>query len=340
MPTVILLAIAYQIQNLKIRYLFFILAVANVIFNIFHHGWVQEIYSVVIVLLLYSLNPLFLNWWGKRNARNNPSSFLQFMNETYQVAKYNKLRILCLMTIWVASAVGIYYYTNYTGYSLLSAILAIFISIYVFQQLFYSLLSPEWFLHDINTGYVFLGVFASWMISAIMFEKLDADFLLPMILTGIICLLGIYFARGSTRFLVPGCSVILADIIWQVIRYFQNNASLTPEFIITESILIVAMLIGLVWLLKKPSVMPIIYLAIFQLFRFTAFVYQGVDRAIGETLTTPEVTYYILYLVCWMYIVPLIFMFKGLMQQPVNTLLGHRSPKRRHSEDALLSPTE
>lgn len=315
MPTIILLAIAFQIQNLKGRYLFFALATANVIYNILHHAWVQEVYSAIIVLLLYTLNPLFLNWWENRNSRNNPSSMRQFASDTYQIAKYNKLRIVFWMMMWGASIAGIHFYSNYTEYSLLAWIVGIFISIYIFKQLFYSMLPPEWFLHDINTGYVFLGVFSAWGISEIMLEKLGAEFVSPMLIAAVICILGIYFARGAVRFLVPGCTVILTDIIWQVVRYFQDGMTLTPQFIITECILISAMLIVLVWLIKNPGILPIVYLAIFQLFRFTAFVYQGVNKVVVDSLTTPEVTYYILYLVCWMYIVPLLFLFKGVMQQ-------------------------
>ncbi len=215
---------------------------------------------------------------------------------------------------------GIVYYTQNTGYTLLGWLVAICVTVYIFKNLFYSILPPEWFLHDINTGYVFLSVFTAWIVSAIMFQKLGDSFIVPMLLTAAGSLIGIFFTKGNTRFFVPGCAIIIADIIWQVIRYSQSGMTFSPQFVATEIILITAILIGLRWLILKPNILPIAYLALFQLFRFSAFTYQAIDRSISDMLTAHEVTYYILYLVCWMYIVPLIFWFSAVMQRDQKNL--------------------
>lgn len=320
LPTLLFLVIAYQLQNKKGRYFFLALALANLIFNIFNHTWVQEIYSGVIALLLYTLNPFFLSWWHKRNFRNNPSSFTQFVKDTFLIAKHNKFEIFSWLGALILAIAAICFFTGYTGNALLGWLMAIFIGIYILKKLFYAMLPPEWFLHDVSTGYVFLAVFIAWGVSDLMLQKLGTNFILPMCLAALFCLIGFHYIRDNKRYLIPGCALVLADIGWQIVRFIQNNPTLTPQDLLTEVLLIVAMLIGLIWLLKKPGILPIIYLALFQLFRFTAFTYQAIDRITYETLTTPEVTYYILYLVCWMYIVPLIFWFNGLIQQKPNCI--------------------
>lgn len=319
MPTLIFLAIAYQIQNKKWRFLFLTLAAVNLIFNICNHAWLQEFYSATIIILLFMLNPYFVVWWQNRNMRNNPLSFRIFLNETYLIAKLNKLKLFYWFSALVVSIVAVVLYTRYTGYILLGWLLAIFLIIYISKKLFYSILSPEWFLHDVNTGYVFLSIIISWAVAYLMDQQLGDNFITPMTLAVIICLIGFHQIRSSTHFLIPGCALILSDIIWQVIRHIQNDMGYTPQVVTAECVLISAMLVGLIWLIKKPGIPPIAYLALFQLFRFSSFAYQAIYNAISNALSAPEVTYYILYLVSWMYIVPLLFWLIGLMHQEPET---------------------
>ncbi len=93
MPTLILLAIAYQIQNIKWRYLFLTLTAISFISNFYYKMWLQELYSVVIVVLLFMLTPYFSRWWQKRNDRNNPDSFWDFAKDIFLLAKYNKYKL-------------------------------------------------------------------------------------------------------------------------------------------------------------------------------------------------------------------------------------------------------
>ena len=291
MPTLIFLAIAYQIQSKKWRFLFLALAALNLIFNIYNHAWLQEFYSATIIILLFMLNPHFLVWWKKRNMRNNPVSFRVFLTETYLIAKLHSLKLLYWISALIVSIAAVFFYTQYTGYILLGWLLAVFLVIYISKKLFYSILSPEWFLHDINTGYVFLSVVISWAIAYLMDQQLGTNFITPMILAVIICLVGFYFLRSKTHFLVPGCALVLSDIIWQIIRHIQHDMVYTPQIVTAECVLVIAMLVGLVWFIKKPGVPPIAYLALFQLFRFSAFAYQAVYNAISHSLSAPEVTY-------------------------------------------------
>jgi len=315
MPTIVFLTIAYQIQALKWRYLFLVLAAVNLIFNFVNHAWLLELYSATTITILFMLNPHFLNWWQKRNDRNNPDSFKQFAITTFLITKHNKFQLFYWVTALVVSIVAVCLYAGYTGYALLAWLLAIFLVLYIVKNLFYSILPPEWFLHDINTGYVFLSVFLSWGAAYLIISEVGTNFIKPMILAVLFCLIGFSLIRHNTRYLMPGCALILADIVWQIFRYIQDDLGYTAPIITTGCVLIVAMLIGLIWLVKKPGILPIAYLTLFQLFRFSGFTYQAVDRVTSNELSSAEVTYYLLYLVCWMYIVPLLFWFIGLSQR-------------------------
>ncbi|MEO8401383.1 MAG: hypothetical protein ABI597_06230 [Gammaproteobacteria bacterium] len=326
MPSLIFLTIAYQVENKKWRYFFLALAAANLLFNLSNRTWLQEIYSLTTVVLLLMLTPYFFAWWQNRNNRNNPTSLWQFLRDTYLIAKYNKFRVLSWMTVLIISLGGVYYYTEYTGYTLLSWLLTIFITLCICKKIFYFILPPEWFLHDINTGYVFLSVFIACCTAYLMELELGTNFIIPMLLAVAFSMIGFLVHRKS-RYFIPGCALILADIFWQIIRFIENGITYTPQVFITDMVLIAAILIGLWWLIKKPGILPITYLALFQLFRFSAFTYQAVDRVTSTNISTEGITYYILYLVCWMYIAPLLFWFIGLAQQEPNS----SQPTEKHA---------
>lgn len=114
---------------------------------------------------------------------------------------------------------------------------------------------------------------------------------------------------------MPGCSLILADIGWQMFKFMKENLPIPPEMLLTQAILICAMLIGLVWLIKKPGVFPILYLILFQLFRLSGFISQALDRLVHDQLSNVDVMYYILYLICWMYIAPFLLWLVALKNQ-------------------------
>ena len=315
MPTVIFLTIAFQIQNIRWRYLFLVLASINLIANIYNDAWVRDLYSTVIVMMLFLITPCFSSWWGSRNARSNPDSFWQLAKETCLVAKHNKFKLIFWILFLIGTIYAAYWYVEYTGGLLLGWLLSFFLILFVLNNVLNLILPPEWFLHDINTRYVYVSLFIAWLVSYLIFQKLGIYFIVPMLFTVVFTLIGLYRVRhDAIRFLIPGCAVILADIAWQVIRFARSETGNTLGFTITVCILTVAIVIGLIWLLKRPGIFPIIYLMLFQLFRFSGFLYQGMNRLATNELTMHEFGLYILYLVCWMYLVPLVFWFVGLMQ--------------------------
>lgn len=314
MPTLIFLVIAFQIQNIKWRYLFITLTAICFVFNVYHGLLTQEIYSWIMLMLLFMLTPYFSLWWQKRNARNNPVSFWDFVKDTYLVARLNKYKLLFWILFLVVSITGVFFFAGFTNEALLSWLLAVFILIFGLKKLFRLILPPEWFLHDINTNYVFLSVLIAYWSSNLINNKLSANFIIPAILVAVICVTALFLIRKNTRYLIPGCALILADILWQCVRLIQNNSGYPPSFILTMIVLVITMLIGLVWLIKKPGVLPIAYLALFQLFRFSNFTYEAMGHVIANDLSLYEVTAYAIYLVCWMYIVPLLFWMIGLIQ--------------------------
>ncbi len=319
MPTLIFLAIAYQVESKKWRYLFLILAGINFLVNLYYQAGVEEFYSLCVAILFAMLTPYFAVWWENRNNRNNPSSFWQFLKETYLIATHNKLRLVSWIAALVISMVSVHYYTNYTNYTLLGSLLAVFLVLYILKKLFFSILPPEWFLHDINTGYVLLSACSAWALSYLIKLEVGNNFILPMLFAVIFASLGFSLVHQKTRYFVPGSALILADMAWQLVRYVQNGIIYTPALIITDIVLIVTMLVGLRWLIKKPGILPIVYLSLFQLFRFSAFSYQAIDHVASADFSVAEVTYYVLYLVCWMYIAPLLFWFVGFAQLKVDS---------------------
>ncbi len=330
MPTLILLTIAYQIQNIKWRYLFLLLTAISFVANFYHEMWLQEIYSIVVAMLLFMLTPDFARWWQKRNDRNNPVSFWNFAKETMLLAKYNKYKLFFWVVFLTVSITAICFYTGYTNEALLGSLLVVFILIYGLKNLFSLILPPEWFLHDVSTEYTFFTVFIAYWLADLITQKLGFEFLLPMLLAATLCLAGFFLVQKNNRYLIPGCALILADILWQLLRLIQNNDTYTHSFITTVIVLVLAMLIGLLWLIKKPGVFPIVYLALFQLFRFSTFTYEATDHAISNDLSLSEASDYILYLVCWMYIVPMLFWIVGLKQlQYGGTSVEHHADREK-----------
>ncbi len=314
MPTIVFLTIAYQIQNLKWRYLFFALSAISFIYNLYYKLWTQEIYSVTTAMVLFMLTPHFSQWWQKRNERGNPSSLWDFAREAWLLTKYNKYKLFFWISFLIVSITGICFYTGFTNQALLGSLLAGFCIVYGLKNIFCLILPPEWFLHDVSTEYIFLSVFIAYLLSDYISQKLSVHFTLPMIIVALTCLVGFILVKKTNRYLIPGCALIFADIVWQLIRLMQENNIYSSSFITTVCILVVTMLIGLIWLIKKPGVMPILYLVLFQLFRFSTFSYEAIERANSNDLSVPEASDYMLYLVCWMYIVPLLFWIIGLRQ--------------------------
>lgn len=323
MPTLLFLAIAYQIENIKWRYLFLTISAINLIFNIYQHKIIQEFYSAAIITLLFLMTPYFATWWRNRNNRNNPNSFKEFALDTYLIAKHNKLHCVMWISFLAVSILGACIYTGYTGDVLLGCLLLIFLLLYGLKKLLHSILPPEWFLHDINTGYVFLSVFITWALSYLLFQKLGTIFIMPMIFSVILAIVGFYSVHRTSRYLVPGCAILLADIVWQVVRMMQESISYQPEVITTQAVLIIAIILGTVWLMRKPSILPVAYLALFQLIRFAGFVFQALQSFKSQDLAVVEVMYYFLYLVCWMYIAPLLFWLIGFMHQDHKLTQAH-----------------
>lgn len=325
MPTLIFLAIAFQIQNINWRRFFLLVAAANFIFNIYHHSVIKDFYSAVLVMLLFMLTPYFLSWWDKRNSRNNPVSFLQFVEQTLLISKHHLLKLIGWIIFLVVSIALVCWYTGYTGYVLLGWLLAVFLLLFSLKNIFHLMLPPEWFLHDDSTRYVYLSILIGWAGSWLIYQKIGVNFMIPMVFTVIFSFIWLCFARNTHRYLISGSVIILADIAWQIVRFVQSGTGNTPQVIVTECVLIAAMLYGLIWLLRKPGLLPLIYLALFQLFRFSGFTYQAIDRISHNELSAEEVTYYMIYLVCWMYLVPLLFLFIGLQQQkPVEVKRDNR----------------
>jgi len=337
MPTLIFLAIAYQLQNIKWRYLFWVLTALSFISNLYYKLWTLEIYSVVIVMLLFMLTPHFSRWWKKRNERNNPVSFRNFAKETLLLAKYNIYKLLFWIVLLTVSITAIYFYTRFTDQVLLGTLLTVFFLVYGLKNIFFLILPPEWFLHDVNTEYTFLSIFAAYWLSNLISHKMGSQFTLPMIMAAISCLAGFFLLHKNSRYLMPGCALVFADIIWQIFRLIRENDTYSSSFIMTVFILVMTMVIGLIWLVKKPGVMPIVYLALFQLFRFSTFSYEAIERAISNDLSLSEASDYTLYLVCWMYIVPLLFWMIGLRQieNSGNSSVKHRSVRENKRFEAL-----
>ncbi len=325
MPTLIFLAIAYQVQTIKWRYLFLVLTAVSLISNLYYKRWTQEIYSVVIVMLLFMLTPHFSRWWQKRNERNNPSSFWSFLKETWLLANYNKSKLFFWIFFLIVSITAICFYMGLTNQALLGGLLVVFVLIYGLKNLFSLIMPPEWFLHDVNTEYVFLSVLIAYWLSDFISQKLSFQFTLPMTIAAIVCLAGFFWVRTSSRYLIPGCALVLSDIIWQLLRLIQDNEAYSNSLAMTVFFLVITMLIGLIWLIKKPGMMPIVYLTLFQLFRFSTFSYEATERAISNDLSVSEASDYMLYLVCWMYIVPLLFWMIGFkqIQSTENKTLEH-----------------
>ncbi|HSW93279.1 MAG TPA: hypothetical protein VLJ15_02865 [Gammaproteobacteria bacterium] len=314
MPTLIFLAIAYQIQNIKWRSFFIVLTAASFIFNLYDGMWPQEVYSLVIVMLLFMLTPHFSRWWQKRNERNNPDSFLNFAKDAWLLTKYNKYDLLFWVFFLILSITAVCFYTGLTNQILLGNLLAVFLLIYGFKNLFFVILPPEWFLHDANTEYTFFSVFIAWWLSHLIAQKMGVQFTLPMIMAAVTCLGGFYLVKKNNRYLMPGCALVFADLIWQLLRLIQESDTYSSSLITTVLILVITLLIGLIWLIKKPGIMPIVYLTLFQLFRFSTFSYEATENAVANNLSVSEASDYTLYLVCWMYIVPLLFWIVGSRQ--------------------------
>jgi hypothetical protein len=281
------------------------------------------------------LTPYFSRWWQKRNARNNPNSFWEFVKETYLVAKHNKFKLLFWIFFLILSITGVVYFAGFTGEALLSWLLIVFLLIFGLKHLFRLVVPPEWFLHDINTGYVFLSVLIACWLGNLISQKLSADFIIPMTLVAAACFAGFFLERRKySRYLIPGCALVLADIIWECLRLIQDNAGYTPNLILTVVVLVIAMLIGLFWFIKKPGVMPIAYLMLFQLFRFSNFTNESIYHAIAKELSLTEATNYAIYLVSWMYIAPLLLWMIGLRLLQANENVSPQH--RRRSMDKLL----
>lgn len=335
MPTLIFLATAYQIQNIKWRYLFLILTAISFIWNIYHNMWIQEVYSFMIAMLLFMLTPHFARWWQKRNDRNNPISFWNFANETFLLAKLHKYQ-LCFWIVFLGVIItAICFYTGFTNEILLGSLLAAFSLIYGFKNLFTLILPPEWFLHDISTEYTFLSVFIAYWLSDLISQKLGSQFILPLIIAVSFCLVGFLLVRKNNRYLIPGCMLVFADLVWQLVRLIQENNNYSSSLITTVFVLVLALIIGLIWLVKNPGVMPIIYLTLFQLFRFSTFSYEAIERSVSNDLSVSEASEYTLYLVCWMYIVPLLFWIVGLRQIASAEISDHHSTRVNKSFENL-----
>lgn len=311
MPTIIFLAIAFQLQNKNWRYFFLFLAAANIIVNIFIGRWTLDFYAAVSAFLLCLLTPKFLPWWQQRDSRGVLSgNWAAIIKHLFD----QKFEILFWAAAFVIVWVAIYAYWDFTGHIILGWIAGLCVSVYIVKKFLVAIIPPQFIFQEKSTRYVGLVVLISWIASVLIYRDLNGHFVMPTIIALLLGLGGMYLVRGNTRFLVPGCALVLADLFWQIIRFIRNNDLFTYQVLSSEIIIVVAMLIGVAWMFKKPGVLPIVFLMLFQLFRFSAFTYQAIDRASVATLTTPEVTFYMVYLVCWMFITPMVLLFVGTWQ--------------------------
>ncbi len=109
-------------------------------------------------------------------------------------------------------------------------------------------------------------------VGAVLIGTVGTHFVFPALLVVLFGLIVGKCVKGPRSFLVPAAAIYFADAGWQltkIVRYYDLLTLTDIVPIVTFAILIV---IGVIWLIKKPGKYPILYLSILQVSSFMTSV--------------------------------------------------------------------
>jgi hypothetical protein len=168
-------------------------------------------------------------------------------------------------------------------------------------------------LYDRIKRYFIIAGLISWILGAVIFGLFKTTFTIPALFTIGFCVILSVLIRGEKRFLIPGVSIILADYVWRTIDLsFLMHVPISA--IISEIGLGILMLIGIIWLMKKPGLWPILLLSLILLYRTVTMLDVMLHESFIYSISFFQVFMICGFLFCWMLVFPLVLWGVGMRE--------------------------
>jgi len=303
-------------------YFLFFFAAVNLLDNIFNNVtppafWPCDLYTTASAITFYLLTPNFLAWWKACWAEQEPI----LSPEQKNIQKKYRRKVFLLLGLYILAIIILT--PTIPEPSLLLFLMATGLFILLLGGLFIFYKKKGLFIpvsSNKNTQYVFMTAFLSWIIGFIVFILFGFEFALPALLVILISLILSYFIRGNSRFLIPGISIISADYGWRFLNLiiYSNaipaNANLS-DIIIAKLALGITILLGIIWLVKRPGVLPILFLTIISIYRYASITFFIFSGTYATEMSKSQLTSIVIFLSFWIIIAPLLFWFLGIRER-------------------------
>lgn len=319
-PSIFFLLMGFLIPTNKTKWLFFGLFFFNIFSNIYYGWWSADVYTTGTFILLCMLNPYFIDWWKHRLDPTSPMNLNMKSPNKNLIKQYRITIVIFAVTFALLFCIASYLSESFEDNQniILSSCLIIAMivaAIYIFiAKLNGKLVNPDVnappAVKDKKLSYVFNVLFAAWPIGYLIYYVLNIHFILPTILVLILCVLLSLFIKDSTRYLIPGVVVLLADFGWRLINIFFYASSVPLTYIISEIVLAIAILAGVIWLLKKPGYSPILFLGAIVLFRYIMVMHHLFSQ-LSTFYTVKQDIMVGSFLTCWVLLAPIILWLVG-----------------------------
>lgn len=130
--------------------------------------------------------------------------------------------------------------------------------------------------------FIILAAFFSWLIGE-LFYFMGTHWLVPAVSIIVIGLTAGYFVTNNKKYLIPAITVYCADVIWSGVKLYRVYADIGTIQLLYGCADVLLMIIGIIWLILKPSLKSIIYLTIISFIYLLHFSLNMLVPAISST---------------------------------------------------------
>lgn len=325
-PTLFFLLIADIVKNRKWQYGLIVVAICNLVLNIHEGTWAGDYYTTGVAVLLFLLNPFYLDWWNKRAI---PEA-VQNHHITAAVDEKSKRQYILEIIGWVIAVilfgmvipalVPIDYSELVMSFGLLILISAAYLIGKMRKKSKKNITFS--FIFDQDTRYAAYALFASWILGVVIYAVMTRYFVLVTTVTIVTSLLISYFIRGNSRFFAPAIAIIVADFVWRAVNILISGGMTLPYVLHVELVSVILITAGSYWLLKRPGILPIFFLSLLQMHHLIDAIYSMLSQASYFNVTIQNLTVFLIFSACWMLILPIMLLFLGWQSSEIKIQNG------------------
>ena len=310
-PALFFVFIVLIMQGKPAKVVAAILAALTLFYNIEDGWWAADLYTLSFVVLVFLQSPHFVEYWHNYSYKAQSSKAVK---PTATQIKHYRIMVFIMDCSFLFPLLGFYNlsYPDYTNLLILgSGVLAFILGTTYLIIANQGSKRVAGTAADKSLGCTVLAIFATWPLAFLTLELARNIFVIPAVLMIVLGALAIYGLRGNMRYLAAGSIAVLSDYLWRVGVALFYAPSLQTSMISMQVITGAAIIGGLIWLLKKPGLMPLLFLTLIIASRYFIVMHQ-LFKHVSANISTAQLAQVSVFQTCWMLITPVLLWAIGL----------------------------